>query len=245
MNNTIVSAFMTKINKNSKSFDNYIEYGKKLLNLKKISKIIFIERHIYEEYFINEIYINVKFIFFEKKDNYLYEHYDKISNFSLNTNNNEKDTIDYMFVQCHKTEWLKKAIELNPFNSIDFIWVDFGIYHICKDIIMFKKYIYELSNKKYKYIRNSSCWDIKNEFIYQDLDIYKTIHWYFAGGVLGGNSHFLTLFANLMKEKCIQIINDQKHIMWEVNIWYLICKEYPEIFMPYICGHDISIIKNY
>ena len=57
MNNTIVSAFMTKINENGKSFDNYIEYGKKLLNLKKISKIIFIERHIYEEYFVNEIYI--------------------------------------------------------------------------------------------------------------------------------------------------------------------------------------------
>ena len=184
MVNTIVSAFMTKINENSKTFDNYIDYGKKILNLKKIPKIIFIEKHIYDEYFIDEMYINDKFIFFEKKNNYLYEYYDKIINFSIHSDNNVKDTIEYMFVQCHKTEWVKMAIELNPFNSSNFIWIDFGIYHMCKDLYTFKKYIYELSNKKYNYIRIASCWDINNTYFSQNLDIYKNIHWYFAGSIL-------------------------------------------------------------
>ena len=42
-----------------------------------------------------------------------------------------------------------------------------------------------------------------------------------------------------------KIIQEKKHIMWEVNIWYLIYREFPEIFDFYLCDHNISILKNY
>ena len=36
---------------------------------------------------------------------------DKLENFDLHTNNKYKDTIEYMFIMCSKTEMIRKAIE--------------------------------------------------------------------------------------------------------------------------------------
>ena len=33
--------------------------------------------------------------------------------------------------------------------------------------------------------------------------------------------------------------------MWEVNIWYLIYKEYPELISVYVADHNPSMIKMY
>jgi len=76
-------------------------------------------------------------------------------------------------------------------------------------------------------------------------DIYKNIKWYFAGSVFGGNETTLFDFADKMKEKCIQIINNKQTLMWEINVWYLIYLENREMFNSYICNHDTSIISNY
>ena len=77
------------------------------------------------------------------------------------------------------------------------------------------------------------------------MNIYKSIHWYFAGGVFGGDSKSLIKFANLVKEKCIETITLNNTIMWEVNIWWIIYKENTELFSIYKCDHDNSIIDNY
>ena len=37
-----------------------------------------------------------------------------------------------MFINCNKTEVIREAIELNYFNTEDFIWLDFGIRHVFK-----------------------------------------------------------------------------------------------------------------
>ena len=67
----------------------------------------------------------------------------------MTTDNPNKDNLQYLFVQCHKTEWIKHAIDVNYFNSDQFIWIDFGIYHIfnnnlqlfveCIDSLKYKK----------------------------------------------------------------------------------------------------------
>ena len=48
-----------------------------------------------------------------------------------------------------------------------------------------------------------------------------------------------------MKEKCLQIINETNHLMWEINIWFFIYKEHPELFNYYTANHDPNIIINY
>ena len=268
-----VSAFISNINNNNRQTEKYIELGKKLLSDKIITlRIVFIERKVYNDFFsttadnmlkvfnyegkIFEFIIkeNIIFVMFEKTDNYLYKYIDNIKEFNINTDNPCKDTLEYMLVQCHKTEWIKIAIHLfNDINQndsieVEFMWIDFGIYHIFNNNdSLFYNEIYKLNNKdskgyKKNKLRIGSCIHPSRTY---HTDIYKTIAWYFAGGVLGGSSESLLQFAELMKSECINIIKERKHLMWEVNVWYLIYLKNPELFDVYICDHNPSIISNY
>jgi hypothetical protein len=148
-----------------------------------------------------------------------------------------------MFTICNKTEWVKEAILLNYFKTENFIWVDFGIRHIFSgtDDAFIEK-INDLNSKIYRGVRIGAIWNVNNRF---NIDIYKDIAWYFAGGVFGGNANSLVKFSELMKDKCIDIMTNKNTIMWEVNIWYLIYAENQDIFDVYYCNHDNSIIVNY
>jgi len=264
--NIVVSAFITAINKNDKSIQNYIDLGDKLLSADITNlKIIFIERHIYTTYFatIDNVYIfkyehkefefiidkNIIFVFFEKTDIYLYNYSDVITNFNIITDNPGKDTLEYMFIQCHKTEWVKMAItlitNLNLKNDIfQYIWIDFGIYHQFPTSEVFLSSFESLKrvNPSNTKVRIASCINPANPY---HSDIYKYVAWYFAGSVFGGLPETLLRFAELMKTECINIIKERKHLMWEVNIWYLIFSKHPELFDPYLCNHNPSIIMNY
>ena len=239
-NTTIVSAIITKIN-NNRNIEKYIEYGKKLMEC-NLPKIIFMEKETYDTYFIDNEYKNIKFIITKKEDLYLYKYTDKITNFNILEGTKEKDTLEYMFIQCNKTEWVKKAIEINYFNTEQFMWLDFGIYHMMNNDENFRDNINNLNNKEYNNVRIASCWDPNKNFL---IDLYKRVAWYFAGSIFGGHYEKLLLFSKLMKQKCLQIINEKQHLMWEINIWYLIYKENPELFNCYISHHDPNIIINY
>ncbi len=266
MSNTIfVSAYMSRDNNiyDHRKTEDYIVYGKKLLEL-DISQVIYIEKNIfmsclkeyideiklfkYDNKLFEYIFINNKiFVFFEKEDNYLYKYKEELINFQVDTNNPLKDTKEYMFIQCHKTEWMKITIHLLQNIKLykddqQYIWIDFGIYHVIKNDDLLEKNIKKILNSKNSKIRIGSCWDINN---YYSTDLYKQISWYFAGGIFGSNSENLIIFADLMKEKCLHIIQEKKTIMWEINIWYMIYQENKDLFDSYLCNHNISILENY
>ena len=266
-----VSAFITNVHQNDKSIENYIDYGKKMVNL-NMNQIIFLEKDIFYSYFkedTNEtihsftyedekkfdyiIYNNIHFIFFEKKDMYLYEHKNNITNFQITTNNPNKDTVDYMFVQCHKTEWIKMSIFLMNqqnninVNNIEYIWLDFGIYHIIKNDEIFKIEIQNLNERTllnlHEKIHIGGIWDLNHDY---GPVLNNRIAWYFAGGMFGGSSsETLIQFADLMKKKCLEIINERNTFIWEVNIWYLIYLDNKDLFDVYRCDHNVSMLANY
>jgi len=274
-NTIFVSAFISSNNKHRK-LEDYITYGKKFLSLNQ-NQIIFIEKHIFYEYFneyshdIEEnnsfeylveknslkifeyfVFENKIFVFFEKPDNYLYAYKEEITDFNLISDNTNKNTLEYMFVQCHKTEWLKIAIFMIDQNKDLFkfipelIWIDFGIYHMIRNDDIFQKGLKSIEDNNsivpHSKIRIGSCWDVSKKY---NIDIYKNVAWYFAGSLFGGPTNKLIEFADLMKSKCIEIIREKKSLMWEVNVWYLIYLENPELFDTYLCNHNISIISNY
>lgn len=279
-NNTIfVSAYITSIN-NNRNISEYIEYGKKMLDV-DINQVIFIEKDIFDENLKNYIvsdftngcflycvdgsmktfhYTSCKnkiFVFFNRNDIYLYNYRSVVTDFHVETNNHSKDTIDYMFVQCHKTEWVKMAIILTKQNSnkaidnFNFLWIDYGIYHMIRNEDVFKRELEALVTRNNSNqtgcnsIRIAGCWDLNLIYNNMNIDIYKNITWYFAGSVFGGNETTLFEFADKMKEKCIQIIKNKQTLMWEINVWYLIYLENREMFNSYMCNHDTSIISNY
>ena len=241
---TIVSAFISDINmRKDRNINTYYLLGKILLK-STTPKIIFLDKKMYdliqdEDYDKN----NTLIIEYDKMDCYLYNYIDNLNNFSLNTDNPSKDTFEYMFTMCNKTEWLRKAIEIDIFKSSNFIWLDFGIKQVCS--CSDNEFIQKLNNfdfKKYDKVRIGNIWNLSIKY---NTDMYKQICWYFAGGVFGGDKKSLLKFSDLMKEKCIDIITNNNTIMWEVNIWFIIYNEYPELFSPYLCNHNNTIIDNY
>jgi len=242
--NTIVSAFVSNINnRDDITLKKYYELGKLLLK-STVTKIIFVDETMFNLINLLDYDIsNTNIVKIEKKNIYLYEYINSLSQFNLNTDNPKKDTIEYIITQCNKTEWVKSAIELNTFNTNNFIWVDFGIRYIfnCSDEEFIEK-INKLKYKVYKNVRIGNIWNLQNSY---NINIYKDIAWYFAGGIFGGNKESLLHFSNKIKEKCIDIILKKNTLMWEVNIWYLIYIENKEIFDNYSCNHNNSIIDNY
>jgi hypothetical protein len=238
---TIVSGFITNIN-SYRNIEKYIEFGKKLCKI-NINKVIFIEEIIYNAYFKDETYESTTFIFTSKEQLYLYkynENENDLINFNkLCTDNKSKDTIEYMFVQNNKTEWIREAIDKNPYNTNHFIWIDFGIFHIINDDELFNECICKFKNKSYENIRIGAC-----NFT-QALSIYTNIHWLFLGGIFGGSSKKLLEFADLTKIKCIETIQNKNTIMWEVNIWYLIYLEHQDLFDTYIANHNKTMLIEY
>jgi hypothetical protein len=239
--NTIVSCFLTNVN-SIYPVEKYLNDGIILMQA-KVPKIIFIEDNLYEQL---KIYINeyTVIIPIKKFDWYFEDYRENITNFNLNTNNITKDTLDFMFTMCNKTEWVRKATELDFFHTDSFIWVDFGIRYIFKNDSdeTFIQKIEKLKDQEYEKIRIGTIWNINNSYL---LDIYRDITWYFAGGVFGGTKISLCEFAEKIKEKCIQVMNDQKTLMWEVNIWYLVYLENSSLFNCYKCDHNDSLVLNY
>lgn len=245
-NATIVSAFMSNINVNvARSLDTYIEYGKKLLSIPN-PKVIFMDSYSYNSYFKRAdeeaIYPLTKFIIYEKEQIYLYNYKDQLTKFKINTGNPEKDTLDYIFVQCNKTEWVQRAIDLNLWKTNQYIWVDFGIYHMIRDDEKLAQGIHQMVNKSYDTLRIASCkW--KDYSI--SYNVYETITWTFAGSVFGGDVESLLKFAYLAKAEILRTIRERNHIMWEINMWYIVNKKTPELMDFYNCAHDIRILYNY
>lgn len=244
--NTIVSAFVTGVNQRKDiDISQYIEFGKKLLEI-PVPKVIFIELSTYQLYFEKENslhkYPMTAFIIINRFNMYLYDHLDKITNFRINSTKPEKDTVDFLFVQCNKTEWMRTVIQNNPFKTKQFVWIDFGIYHIVRDDLLFKKSIQYISQVECSKVSICSIWNLRIPF---GRDIHRDVAWYFAGGIFGGEPEYLIKFADKMKMMTIYYINTQNSIIWETNLWYLIYLKNAELFSTYLADHNISMLQNY
>ncbi len=241
---TIVSAFLSNVNSN-RTLEQYYDYGK-ILFQSTTPKIIFLDSTIIKLVNPNDYDPkNTMIIEYNSSDSYLFGEKDQnnITNFCIKTDSSNKDTLDYMLTMANKTEWIKKAIEFNPFSTNNFIWIDFGCRHVfqCSDDEYIVK-LNSLSLKQYENVRIARIWDLNIRY---NIDIYRNIAWYFAGGVFGGHRDKLLIFADLMKRKCLELINNYHIIMWEVNIWYLIYLENKDLFDAYLSDHNNSIIDNY
>jgi len=238
---TIVSAFISNAN-SYRSENKYIELAKHLLSIDH-SKIIFLEQKIIDRL---DTYKNTIFIPFIREDLYFFSciHTD----ITIPRANQEKDTLEYLLIQINKTEWIKKAIELNPYNTSQFIWIDFGIHHLFHESLLFPTLLQNAVDKTYKKVRIAGIWPISSTIENVSFNIessaFNTPLWYFAGGVFGGHKDNLLIFANKVREKTQECIT-LGYLTWEVNIWYAICVEHRDLFDIYMGSHDKTILENY
>ena len=105
-----------------------------------------------------------------------------------------------MITICSKTEHVRKAIELDPFQSSQFIWVDFGIIHVFKnDDIKFDNALSNIQNNSYDNVRIGSIWDPElydamclnfNTNIYKFLSLNSKKKFCGTNGLTAAGSHF-------------------------------------------------------
>ena len=120
----------------SRNFDNRLKHFISILDL-GINICIFVEPE-FEYKFIDlqRKYDNLKIIGKMKiEDLEIYKLGNPYSEFSkLPINRNiKKDTKNYMALMLGKIEFVKKAIDTNPFNSNYFFWFDFSIAYLFKN----------------------------------------------------------------------------------------------------------------
>ena len=235
---TFVTAFLSGMNgRQDRGVSAYLSHGRELMGC-SIPLIVFMDETI--EFQSTE---TIRIIPITKESMELYTYKNDILN-SVITDNPLKDTIDYRLLICSKTEFVRKAIELNPFHTDQFVWIDFGIQHVCSDKSLFRESVQSSFHTSFDQVRIGNIWNTNLHFVNKE-DIYNHIAWYFAGGVFGGSKSKLLEFDSLVKQKCIQIIQEKHTLMWEVNVWYLVFTEHPELFSLYSCNHNLSLITNY
>jgi hypothetical protein len=197
---------------------------------------------------------HITFVFFERSDMYLPAYRDLATEFSLHTPHPKKDTLDYMFVQCTKTEWVAMAIALDQSLSSQFCdgmyaWLDFGIRHMYPSDTAMETAIYQLQHRLANVswwdrsrIYAPSCWDPTNTY---KQDVFREVFWVFSGSAFGGCATTLLEFARRTKQKCMCILSTRRTLMWEVNVWYLVYRDCPELFSLFYGNHNAGILQNW
>lgn len=199
---------------------------------------------------------HITFVFFRICDLFLWSYREMAHKFKLNTGNPTKDTLEYMMVQCQKSEWMAIASQL--FHSTrgcgeENVWIDFGVFHMFQGKIdVFQTELYKMRARIHRRLLQpglsrggmtfARCWD-PNHVYYGD--IYKDVNWLFAGSVFGGCSTRIQQFALRVREKCLQVLREKNTLMWEINIWVLIYHEHPELFAFYPSDHSEIIFRGY
>ena len=290
----IVTGFISNINRrHDRDITKYIDFGMELMAV-EIPMTIFIEKTIFKEHIMHRLRDapdpetiftyricggvmdgiqhnysyqkcgHIIFVFFEVDDLFLWSYRAMAYKFQLNTGNPSKDTLEYMMVQCQKTEWMAIAAQMSSRNDSsrndssrnylakEYVWIDFGGFHMFHGKIdVFQTELYMLRSRierRLKLKGNSSricfarCWD-PNMVYYGD--IYRDVNWLFAGSVFGGSANCLNEFAMKMREKCLQILREKNTLMWEINIWALLYREAERIFLLYPSDHSEIILRGY
>ena len=130
-----------------------------------------------------------------------------------------KDHINYMFLMNAKIEFIKKTINVNPFNNDYFCWFDFSLPYIFKtlenSLLKIKKYS-ESNFISEPFIAMPGCWN----FTVGNKDVLKeSICWRFCGGFFMGDKNSLLSFYDVSISHFEEFLRLTEKLVWEVNYW--------------------------
>ena len=168
--------------------------------------------------------------------------------------NPNKDTPLFHLIQIAKTEFIKKAIDLDNNNNNNniycytnniYAWIDFGIYKIFKSDDEFQQSICNISTYLYKVhnhtIKIPGCWVLNKSDINND---YTRVNWYFCGGFFIGHANTLLEFEKEVKTELEFIIYNDKQLTFEINIWFKLWRNNTIIFDWYYGDHNATMFNN-
>ncbi len=175
------------------------------------------------------------------EDTYYYRHLDMLNElqtkFNIINGNKEHETPMYIILNNNKFYFIEKAIIENPFNSEHFVWMDFGINHVAKDLDKINEWILCMPDKIKQLCINPYIENIDNKTMFQ------YIYHHTAGGLFSGSKDNLLKYCNLFKQKTEQIYSENWYQIDEA-VMTIVQRENPELFTLYY-GDYQGIISNY
>ena len=155
--------------------------------------------------------------------------------------NNDKDTFNYITCMNSKTEFVRKAIDNNVFNSTHFAWIDFGIFHFITNIQNTKAIINKLGITPLK----SNVLVMPTIYRRSPTINFSKVNWRFPGSFFFGDKESIIEFDTLYQNNFLKIITQFGILTWEVNVW-----EWFEHFLDWkpfvysVRSHNDSIFEN-
>ena len=251
MRTTFVSAYMTIYDQPYQNKDRRWRFA----HFEKLCKTgiplaVFCSRDCIDE-FQTEIldkYSNVKLVEpLDLSETWTYKTYQTIANeieIDLpNTRCAEKDTVEYLLLMNTKTEFIKRAIEKNPFDSTHFAWIDFNIFHVFgnkEDVA--SKILSELSQRHMSpnSLTLPGCWG--KEHVYEGF-LINDICWRFCGGFFIGGANRMLDFHGEYEKHFENFLRNKRKLVWEVNFWAYLEMHHGLSVVWYNGDHNVSILK--
>ena len=118
---------------------------------------------------------------------------------------------------------METAINLNPFDSNHFIWMDFGINHVALNMEKINDWFYEIPNKIKQLCINPYIENV------EDKTMFHNIYHHMAGGVFTGSKENLIKYIDLFKLKTQQIYDEEWYQIDEA-VMTMVQRENPDLF---------------
>ena len=136
-----------------------------------------------------------------------------------NCRNHEKDITEYMMLINSKIDYVKEVMELNPFNSCHFAWIDFSISYVFNNLDSCLKLLkfYNTVQFNDKFLCIPGCTE-KPQI--DDTEAFiNRVNWRFCGGFFIGDKESLEQFHSFYRLYFLQFLSKYKKMVWEVNFW--------------------------
>lgn len=172
----------------------------------------------------------------------------RMKQFPLTNMNQEKDTPLYVLLNNNKFDFLFRTMNMNPFQTEYFLWMDMGIQHCAKATDAEWNEIHSswfpfMSREKDKIhqlkIHNVSkprhvCWK----------DYFQTIYHHVAGGLFGGHRDCIMEYRQLFLDQWHRMLYQEEWWQLDEAIMTILTETYPEKFRFFYGDYD-GIITNF
>lgn len=227
----------------------YLEHGRVFLKL-PIPKVVFLESTMIK-YLEGETFPpQTLLVPFEKEEIELWPMRQQLLALP-GTHDNGKDTHDYFIVMHQKLPWCLRAIELNPYKTEHFMWLDFGANYLMKH----QPLATLMNNVTFDKVRPGTIRFPGR----QPVDAAKAANaadtvaapldtgliWHFCGTMFAGDASAMQQFYETQSQILSKII-EQGHFTWEVTTWYHCARNVSNLFDWYYATHwDESMLLNF
>ena len=226
-NNTFVTSWFSIYDDNELPNDNKTTQWRKEQFINILSTGVNICIYVSPEYYdqvleLSQEYSNLKIMkVMQLSETRAYQSCVNIDLFLPERRSEKKDTFEYMVIINSKFEFIADAVEKNPFESSHFIWIDFNITHVFRNLtssLFFLKYLSEKTFKENLF----AVAGYKDKKFSKDgnmFNILEWVYWRYCGGFLILDKKLAAPLCEMYYKYFREFLEEHHRLVWEVNFW--------------------------